>query len=240
MFSAFVFSAIVIAADPVAEPPRLTLYTEHNPPFNYKSTDGHKIEGLVFTIVDEMLKRANVNYRIELLPWKRALALTQQSADSCLFGIDRTPKREDKFLWVSPLYEGRWAFFKRPDSTLELETLDDIAPYQVATVSGYASAIALKETGHEKILSAGTNVDALKLLFHRRVDLLLTGTVEIPYIAQEAKTLLPVEVLSFKKVYTSMGCSLKTDPELVKTLQQINDEMADFKRQVMGQGTPAD
>lgn len=244
MFAAFAFAATVTAAEPVPAPlpeaPQLSLYTEHNPPLTYLSADSQKIEGLVFIIVDEMLKRANINYTIELLPWKRALSLTRRSPNTCLFAMDRTPDRENKFLWVSPLYEGRWAFFKRPDSPLELESLADIAPYQIATVSGYASANALQETGHERILNAGTNVDAVRLLFHGRVDLLLTGAVEIPYIAKEANTPLPLEALPFKNVSTSMGCSLDTDPDLMRNLQQINEEMTDFKRQVMGQATPTD
>jgi len=228
------FSLIAAVQMAAAEPEAtIQLYTEHNPPYTFEVGGEGDIYGLLMTMVDEMFRRANLEYQIELLPWNRAFSLTQRTPTACLFGMDRTPERETLFQWVTPLYEGRWLFFRTAESTIALDSLADLSPYRVAVTAGYASANALAATGHTKTLLAQSNADAMRLLYHGRVDLLLLGDYEMATVAAEAGLPEPVPVLKLGDTKLSMGCSLSTDPALVERLRQANNGMADYRSQIL-------
>lgn len=218
-----------ILAQPAAERAQLHLYTEHNPPFNHENIETGEIGGITMQVVEELMRRADISYTVELLPWNRAYALTLRRPNTCVFAMNRTTEREKYFHWVTPLFEGDWSFFKRPDSDISLTSLEDVKNYRVVATSGYATATALAETGHPNLLLANSNAQAMQLLYHERVDLMLTGDFEIAYIAREADRPIPKDALHFRDTITGMGCNLGTDPELIARLQKINAEMADFR-----------
>ena len=105
------FAAVVACA---AGPGRaLTLLTEENPPFNY--VENGKLTGLVTDLVTDAMKRANVPYTMEVLPWNRAYVRAQSEKDTCLFATARLDNREKLFLWVGPLANNLWAVYGRGD-----------------------------------------------------------------------------------------------------------------------------
>lgn len=230
MFSALAFASAFLSQS-VDTPPDLQLFTEHNPPFSYTDVESGEISGITVTVVKELMRRADISYTLDLVPWKRAYAQTLHQRNTCVFGMNRTAEREAKFLWVSPLFAGPWSFFKRPDSPIELSTLDDIQSYKIVATAGYATAAALKATGHKKTLLATSNERAMQLLFHGRVDLLLVGDMEVPFVAKNAGTVLPTKALHFRDTVVALGCNLKTNPDLIRELQEINEGLDDFRKQ---------
>lgn len=228
MFTALAFFSTMLMQTPDLEP-ALTLYTEHNPPFTYYVDEKNTVGGATMTVVQELMQRAEISYSVELVPWKRAYAQTLREKNACVFGMNRTPEREGKFLWVSPLFEGPWSFFKRPGKEMDLTSIDDLTPYRVVATNGYASANALKQTGHRNVLLAPNNERAMQLLYHGRVDLMLMGDFEVPYVAREVSLPVPEKVLHFREAYTALGCNLKSDPTLISKLQAVNATMAAFR-----------
>lgn len=235
MFAAIALAVTVVAAEPVTEPPRLTLYTENNPPFNFRSDQTGDITGVSYQIVIEMMRRAEIPYNVELLPWKRAFQLTQDTRNSCLFSMDFTEEREAKFQWVTPILESQWYFFSKPDAGIELKSLEDLEPYRISATDAYASTRELQALGHENILLAQTTEDALKLLYHGRVQLWLAGEIEAIYLSRKNGMPPPTPLLYLGTARSSMGCSLTTDPDLIEKLQQINKTMEPFKKAVLQQ-----
>ncbi len=228
MFTALVFFSTILQQTPESEP-GLKLFTEHNPPFTHYVDEKDTIGGATMTVVHELMRRADIPYTVELVPWKRAYSQTLREKDACVFGMNRTPEREDKFLWVSPLFEGPWSFFKRPDAEIDLTSLNDLAPYRVVATNGYATANALKQTGHRNMLLAPSNERAMQLLYHGRVDLMLMGDFEAPYVAKAVNLPMPENIMHFREAYTALGCNLGSDPALISKLQTVNATMAEFR-----------
>lgn len=208
---------------------RLQLLTEENPPYSYRIKETGDIGGVVTTIVRELMARANIPYSLELQPWVRAFRTTLESPNTCVFLLDRTPERESKFLWISPMLTGRWHLFKRPDSPLSFNRFEDAKSYRIAGVRGFATAEWLESSGHEKTLLAASNVDALELLYRGRVDLWIAGSYEAPYVADLAGLPMPGSALGLHAVSSSMGCNLNTRPDIIEKLQHVNEGMADFR-----------
>ena len=95
-----------LAVSPVAAGPldKLTFYTEHYPPNQYKE-DG-RLKGALVEVVVAMFQEADTELTrddIKLVPWSRGYKRTKNRPNSVLFGTVRTDKREDQFKWVGPL-----------------------------------------------------------------------------------------------------------------------------------------
>ena len=123
----------------------LTLLTEENPPFNYLQNG--KLTGLVTELVLETMKRANVPYTIEVLPWNRAYIRAQAEKDTCLFATARLDNREKLFVWVGPFANNLWAVYGKGDFAGSVRLLSDLKPYRIGGVVFDAKVEYLKENG---------------------------------------------------------------------------------------------
>lgn len=220
-------SALAVQAPEAPEPIRL--FTEENPPYTYANTETGAADGIMTTIVKELMRRADYSFTIEVMPWKRAYSLAQRNPNSCTYAMDRTPEREGLFHWITPLYEGEWVLLKIPGSPITIETLDDARPYRIVGTAGYASALALIEDGFQDVLLANTNMDAIAMLYRGRADLMVLGGYETPYVAQIAGVPTPERAYGYRKSLMSLGCNLDTDPAIIQTLQDANRDMKAFR-----------
>ena len=79
-----------------AEP--ITIFTEENPPYSY-SKNG-KVTGIATDIVKSVLSDLKNTSEIKMYPWARAYHRALTESNVLIFGIDRTPEREDLFKWI--------------------------------------------------------------------------------------------------------------------------------------------
>ena len=168
----------------------LTLLTEENPPFNY--SENGKVTGLVTELVLETLKRANVPYTVEVLPWNRAYGRTQSERDTCLFATARLDSREKLFLWVGPYASNLWGVYAKGDFAGSIRSLAELKPYRIAGVANDAKVDYLKENGVTNIkLATEDRQNPARLLLPKddpnHVDLWVTGYYGARDVARAAK-----------------------------------------------------
>ena len=79
----------------------ITFLTEESPPFNF--SQGGKPAGLATDVVNEMIKRAGISPRFEILAWDPAYRRAQADKDTCLYSTARIENRERLFGWIGPI-----------------------------------------------------------------------------------------------------------------------------------------
>src|SRR5262245_23960795 len=84
-----------------AQAQSITFLTEQNPPFNF--AQGGKPAGISTDIVNEMVKRAGVAAKFEVMAWDRAYRQAQSEKDTCLYSTARLENRENLFTWIGPI-----------------------------------------------------------------------------------------------------------------------------------------
>ncbi|MCJ9429577.1 substrate-binding periplasmic protein [Kordiimonas marina] len=221
--------------------PHLSLLTEQNPPYNFRDPKSDQIEGSAVEIVKELMRRANVDYSLTLMPTARAYRAAKETPNTCAFVINRTKTREATFKWVGPLIEGGWALYRRPGSSIVIHDLDDLKPYVVAGKLGSASVKSLERSAHIKVLATINDDLAAKMLYHGRADLWISGVSNAPAAARDIGVPPPELALLWKKADLSLACSRKTDPALIADLNRINQTLDDLRKKALAaysQGLP--
>jgi ABC-type amino acid transport substrate-binding protein len=87
-----------------AEP--ITAYTSFLPPLSLNKTE----QGIAVEMMETVAKRAEIDLRIEFVPWKRAQTIVQNTPGTLIFSIGRSDEREQDYTWIAALVETESGF----------------------------------------------------------------------------------------------------------------------------------
>lgn len=195
--------AFVLCAPVAAD--ELIFYTEDNPPWNMPADDGG-VTGFATAMVAEAARRAGVEYRVELLPWRRAYAAALTEPTACVFAANRTEERDPLFRWVGPIGYGGWVLFSRPDDERNLASIDAARDLRVAAAPGSAIAHFLLDEGFTALEVATPALNARKL-HAGRVDLWASGLANVTAVARITDTPEPQIAYILKRATLSLACN---------------------------------
>ncbi len=208
----------------------LTIFTENSGENNYLDSDG-KIKGHNTDIVREIMQRLNLNFAINLVPWKRGYYEVQRRPNVVLFSMTRTFKRDKLFKWVGPLHVTKFSFYKKKGSDITINTLDDAK--QVDAIGCYRDDVReklLKRLGFTNLSSLfgkDANLRNLNMLMKGRIDLWISSDHVVFKIANDTG-IDPNEIeetLTVKKAYVYLAFSKDTDDKIVNEWQHTLEAM---------------
>src|SRR5690554_2094628 len=148
---------------------KVQLLTENFPPYNMEKQGKNfgrddSIEGIATDIIREMFHRADIEYSLTLrFPWERVYQQLLDKADVGVFVISRSAEREELFKWVGPIGPDDWVFLARGDSSIIVQSLDDVRQYKVGSYRGDVISDYLEKNSIESTTSLRDQENALKL-----------------------------------------------------------------------------
>ncbi|WP_456473230.1 substrate-binding periplasmic protein [Desulfolithobacter sp.] len=206
-----------------------TVYTEDLPPVHY--LENNRVTGIATEIVREIFRRAGMDPRIEIYPWKRAYHMVLKNPGTFIYTINRTPRREKLFKWIGPILSKRTMLYKfRDRRDIVINSVDDLKQYTTAVILGYALTQKLQalgfEDGHELIITKNKKAQ-MRVFLRGRADL-ITGNEYTIFNALKAEgispdVLEPVLLMSEKGYY--LAANIDTDDVVVQRLREANDKL---------------
>jgi len=208
-----------------APPPRLYIAGEPSAPSSM--VENGEIVGRNTDKVREIMRRAGIQYGIDLLPWKRAYTLVQSRPDMCVFAASRTPEREKLFKWVGPLDEAEWTFYGLAEHRFSLTTLEDARRLRIGTYNGDARDEFLRTRGFHVDPAPNDMTNASKLLMGR-IDIwpiaLRAGSPPIDQPEWHGRI---VPLYTFNRVGISLACNPAVPDGLI---EQMNAALESMRR----------
>lgn len=213
----------LLAAAAAQARPRLYIGTELSTPSSMQ-VDG-QLTGFATDKVRVIMERAEIDYEIEVLPWKRAFMLAQTQANACIYSTTRIPERETQFKWVGPTHENDWTLFARADRNFRFTKIDDARPYRIGGLLG--------DVRSELLLAQGYIVDTVhdklsnpRKLMVNRIDLWVTSTrIGNATIAENGWSGQIVPVLTFKRTEQYLACNLAVPDALIAKMNAVLKDM---------------
>lgn len=194
----------------------LILTTEDAPPFNYSTDGGKTVVGSATEAIHELFKRANIDYKITMYPWVRAIEMARADKDTCVYSTTRTEEREKNFSWVGPVAPNHWVLFAKADSTIKLGSLDDARKFKVGGYRG--DAVTLYLQGQKFTIDEAVNDEQnVQKLDAGRIELWATGSQAGPFVSGKMKVKIK-PLLSFKKTELYLACNPSVAPETISKL----------------------
>ena len=171
-----------------ALPTKLTIFTEHFPPYNFQQ-DG-QIVGINADIVKKLCELSNIACHFEISPWTRAFENTLDTPHSALVSTSRNNKRETMFKWVGKLVNSKTYLYR-------LTERKDIAPRTLKQASNFTVGIqrndiyqsALTANGFEEgnnLIEFSYKNDDVDLFMAGKIDMILGSELTIPYQLEDS------------------------------------------------------
>ncbi|PWC57083.1 transporter substrate-binding domain-containing protein [Azospirillum sp. TSO22-1] len=127
-------------------------------------------KGLLHDLVREMMKLQKVDKPIEFMAWPDAVAEADAKPGTLFFPVTRNKEREDKYLWLTKIFDMDRSFGGRPGSA-PINTLDDAKRLKgVGTTVNSASLTFLKQKGLTNIVEFATSRDLMQGLLDGKID----------------------------------------------------------------------
>lgn len=183
-------------------------------------SEGEKPTGLVVQVIEEMMRRSGVDYKLSLMPPKRTLLMAQTEDHTCVFPIERSQEREASFRWVSPVIISRHGLYSHPDRRIPLITLDDAKSYKIGSFLGSGVGEYLESFGYQVEYAGRNELNAGKLE-KKRIDLWASDRVSAEFLSREMRFDVGDPELSFFTTVRAMACHHSVDADTIKLLQTI-------------------
>lgn len=214
------------SASAAAARTHLHITTEFSPP-SAMTRDGRVI-GFATDKIRVIMERLDVDYEIEMLPWKRAYLLAQTQADTCVYSTTRVPERETLFKWVGPTHENDWTLFGLAGRNYGVASIEDARKYRIGGYNGDVRSEALIAQGF-KVDTVQDRLSNPRKLLVDRIDLWATSLrVGSSIVAENGWSTQIVPVLTFKRTGLYLACNPGVPDALVAkmnaALRAMNSE----------------
>jgi polar amino acid transport system substrate-binding protein len=159
----------------------LRFVAEELPPYHFHNQDG-KIDGALVDVVKALVKKANLQAEIELMPMARAVHELGHEKNTLMFSLLKTKDREDKYQFLGATFHASAYLFGLKSTPITLTKLKDAERYRVSTIRGYHSADYLLENefSEDSNLILSTEYQRMwQMLYLNRVDLVMTNALSI-------------------------------------------------------------
>lgn len=202
----------------------LIIYSEENPPFNFRH--GQVTSGLYVDLLLAMFKELGIKKTaadIIVVPWARAYNEVQSRKNTMLLTVVRTPDRENLFKWVGPIGQYRAVLFARKDRNVDVLTNG---------FKGYRFGVTQKSKAEHFLIWNGalpgnlifmnSPESAAQMLARGRIDAWARDyTVASWTLQEQGYPLTDFEVVhTFEMVGRYLAFNKDTDNALIERLQQ--------------------
>lgn len=223
--AALFFSAVFSVSPVQAQSAHLYITTEQLPPLNMSDDNGKTVRGIATERVQELMRRAGVDYKLELMAWNRAIEMAKRQPDTCVFSTARTPEREASFKWLGPIAKGEWVMFGPVDKQGKITTLEQVKGTRIGGYLGDAAAHYMEDQGYPVVESYSDDV-TLKNLLAGRLDYWVSSRrAAYAIIADAHAEGRVVPLFHVKSVDYYLACNTQVGDEVLNNLRAALKQM---------------
>jgi len=161
----------------------LRVVTTELPPFAME--DEPAAPGALLDIVQELLRRTQVEGKVAFVPWRRALLLSTTGQRTAIFPLSRTPEREDQYRWLARLYYERFVFLSARGRAFDVAAPERETRRRIGVLRGSAATGALRELGYANIVEAASIDEELRFLKRGIVDAVFGESAIFHHVLKE-------------------------------------------------------
>lgn len=210
----------------------IRIVTEHLPPYQFIGKDNH-LTGFSVEIVQAMLKQANVDAPIEMLPWARAYEMALSQKNIMIFSMTRSKARQGQFKWVGDFLKQNYYF-------LSLNSRKDIKINNIQDVKRYVTGVSRDSYEYQLLTKYGFSHDKnmhvnvaqlplVEMLFDGKIDLVFGSKITllglIKYVKRDTAAIRLAYQINESPGNISIAFSKQTDDVVVEKYQKAFNEI---------------
>jgi polar amino acid transport system substrate-binding protein len=174
----------------------LVVGDEQFAPYSFVEADDETPRGLDVELVEAILREANIAHVIRLYPWERVKRMIERNEAEMAFQFAGTPERMAQYELVGPIRHGSTVFMTTNRTSLQnWQTLDDLRPYMIGQVRGYAYESNFDKAELSRNNSAQNPSQLVAMLLIGRIDIIIGDRDQLLYLIREQHAESRVRIL---------------------------------------------
>lgn len=165
-------------------------------PYSFVTVSDDRPRGLDVELVEAVMAEAKLPYSLRLYPWERVKRMLDRGDVAMAFQFAGTPERMQQYELVGPIRTGSTIFMTTAKTAIDdWQTLDDLSPYVVGQVRGYAYQSAFDKADLSRDTSAQNPRQLVSMLLAGRIDIIVGDRVQLMYFVREQRAEQYVRIL---------------------------------------------
>ena len=162
------------------------IVTENYPPLSMMA--GGRVTGSSTEIVQEIMKRSNINIPITLKPWDTAYKEALEKPNIIIYSIDKSPAREGSFKWAGPIAKDTSFLYARKDSDIKINNLNDAKQYSICVYKDDTIQQYLYREGFRTLVLVEDNKEMSRMLMTGKVQLWAIGDLAVKQLSEQGES----------------------------------------------------
>jgi len=165
-------------------------------PYSFVTVEDDQPRGLDVELVEAVLQEAKIPYNLRLYPWERVKRMLDRSEVAMAFQFAGTPERMQQYELVGPIRTGSTVFMTTGKTAIhDWQNLDDLLPYVLGQVRGYAYQSDFDKAELRRDTSAQNPRQLVSMLLAGRIDIIVGDRVQLMYFVREQRAEQDVRIL---------------------------------------------
>lgn len=166
-------------------------------PYSFVTIEDDQPRGLDVELVEAVMAEAKQPYSLRLYPWERVKRMLDRNEVAMAFQFAGTAERMQQYELVGPIRVGSTVFMTSHKITLTAWTeLDDLSPYTIGQVRGYAYQSDFDKAELSRDTSAQNPRQLVSMLLAGRIDVIVGDRVQLMYFVREQRAEKSVRILA--------------------------------------------
>jgi len=192
----YLLLALLALTHSLAAQPWRVVGDEQFAPYSFVTAEDDTPRGLDVELIDAVLREAQVPYEIRLYPWERVKRMLDRGEVQMAFQFAGTAQRQQQYELVGPLRSGSTVFMTTAKTAImDWKTLDDLSPYVIGQVRGYAYEEKFDRADLARDSSAQNPRQLVSMLLAGRIDIIVGDHTQLLYFIREQRAQEQVRVL---------------------------------------------
>jgi polar amino acid transport system substrate-binding protein len=213
---------------------KIYLVTEEYPPYGY--LENKEIKGIAVDVVKELCKRQNIELKLELLPWTRALKMTELGEADGIFTTFYSEERTKYLDFVEePLaYEAQYIYTLKGNTINYDGTMKSLSTYKIGILQDYYLGNEFDSAMQNGTLKVEETTDMktnLQKLVDGRIDLIVDHHLSTLFYLKKMNLLDQVveSKETFRQPESLHLCFSKAKKFDAEFIKQMNDTLKQMK-----------
>lgn len=227
----FILSFVMTVYGWCDAPKSIHLVEDPWPPYTYGELSSAPQKGAVVEALNYIFK--NVELKLTLYPWKRALAMAKEGVVDGLMLTLETGERKENFVFSDPLFYDEIVFITRPDITLNFKDLHSLQGLMIGTVLGSKYSDEFQEAIRTKLIQTepADNIETnIKKLMSKRIDVMIESKIAFCSALKDLHTDINYTVLSPAHKKIELKIAISKHSPFSKQMESINQDIARLKK----------
>lgn len=204
--------------------PFLEFVTFIEPPYTFDEALT-KRKGLVKMILEQLMDKAGIDYKITVMPPKRAELYVKATPNSCVIPIEKSQEREVFYSWVSPVLISHTGLFQLETANpIKLDSLADARPHRIGSYLGSSTGEYLSSFSYRVDLATKNDANLHKMEAGR-IDLWASDILSAYYLSKQENIRITGSRLNFFTSLRAIGCHEDLDEKVLSAMRDALQDM---------------